>query len=89
MQEKLEKYFDLHKKLTAHGTHSANFDEKVHIPHNKFEYFYQCITTFWCLRDSKGPIFIKPIEFKINVIDHERRFVNLFGKLSPLCGTAI
>ena len=23
---------------------------------DEFEYFYQCIMTFWGLRDSKGPI---------------------------------
>ena len=22
----------------------------------EYEYFYQCIITFWCLRDSRGPI---------------------------------
>ena len=45
-------------------------------------YFYQCIMTFWGPRDSKGPI----LKFKINDIDPERRFVNLFGEFSPLCG---
>jgi hypothetical protein len=54
-----------------YATHSANFDEKVHKPQSKsygkicnfflhifyeFEYLYICITTFWGLRDSKGPI---------------------------------
>ena len=32
--------------------------------------------SYWC---------IKPIYFKINDIDPERRFVNLFSKFSPLC----
>ena len=27
----------------------------MHISY-EFEYFYQCITTFWCLRDSQGAI---------------------------------
>ena len=34
----------------------------IHISYEN-EYFYQCIITFWCLRDSKGPI------FKIDDID--------------------
>ena len=62
------------------GAHSANFNEKVHKPQSKsygrigakmqhmsyeFEYFYQCIITFWGLRNSKGPYgCIKPIYFK-------------------------
>ena len=34
---------------------------------------------YWC---------IKPIQFKINDIDPERRFVNLFGEFSSLCAAA-
>ena len=32
---------------------------KMQLVSYEFEYFYQCIMTFWGLRDSKGPI--KPI----------------------------
>ena len=29
---------------------------KMQLVSYEFEYFYQCIMTFWGLRDSKGPI---------------------------------
>ena len=55
----------------------------------EFEYFYQCIMTFWGLKDSGDPYgCIKPIKFKLNNIDPKRRFVNLFEEFSPLCGGA-
>ena len=55
----------------------------------EFEYFYQCIMTFLGLRDSKGPILMHQAHLiKINEIDSERRFVNLFGEFSPLCAAA-
>ena len=45
--------------------------------------------TFWGLRDSKGPILMHQAHlFKINDIDPERRFVNLFAKFSPFCAAA-
>ena len=57
----------------------------------EFEYFYQCIMTFWGLSDSKRPILMQHqahLDQNFNDIDPERRFVNLFGESSPLCATA-
>ena len=51
----------------------------------EFEYFYQCIMTFWGLRDSRGPIWMHLINFlQNNDIDPE----NLFGEFGPLCSAA-
>ena len=52
---------------------------------HEIEYFYQCIMTFWGLRDSKGPILMHQAHLiQNNDNDPERRFVNLFGEFSPL-----
>ena len=54
----------------------------------EFEYFFQCIMTFWGLRDSKVPILMHQAHLVQNSdIGPERRFVNLFGEFSPLCAT--
>ena len=53
----------------------------------EFEYFYQCIMTFWGLSDSKRPILMQHqahLDQNFNDIDPERRFVKLFGEFSPL-----
>ena len=37
----------------SYGRIGANMQLILHIS-NEFEYFYQCITTFWGLKDSKN-----------------------------------
>ena len=40
-------------KLPKHLQH--NVGAKIQLVSHEFEYFYQCIMTFWGLRDFKGP----------------------------------
>ena len=58
---------------------------KIQFVSYAFEYFYRCIMTLWGLRDSKRPILMHKVHLKINDINPERKFVNLFSEFSPLC----
>ena len=79
----MKRFTDLKVNLKHLGLYIG---AKVHLFSYEFEYFHQCIMTFWVLRDSKGPILMHQVHLiRINDIDPERRFVNLFGKFSPLC----
>ena len=60
------------KRFTNHNFDVIVIDRGFCISY-EFEYFYQCIITFWCLRD------------KIDNIDPKGMFLNLFGDFSPLC----
>ena len=49
-------YADFSQSKKTHMPRTCCIGAKMQLVSYEFEYFYQCIMTFWGLRDSKGPI---------------------------------
>ena len=81
--------FSWHQKSQ---TWNARIGSKKHLVSLYISYrfeFDQYNITFWSLRNSREPTWMKPILFKIDGIVPEGRFVNLFGNFSSLCGLTV